>query len=103
MKMSWPLVTGVVTVVVLVSPVLSVMLALLRICVPLFSGLLTVTLKLTLPLAPGFWLPRAQTSGSGPPHVFVHEPTTYVVLAGIESTRVTLGATSLPLTLQFKV
>ena len=65
-----------VTVVVLVSPVLSVMLALLRIMVPLLSGLFTVTLKLTLPADPGTRSPNAHTNGSGPLQLFVQEAAT---------------------------
>ena len=64
--MSWLEVIPFVTVLVLVKPLLSVIEPLFTICVPLFSGLFTVTLKLTLPLAPGFWLPRLQVSGFGP-------------------------------------
>ena len=74
--MSWALVMPFVTVLVFVSPELSVIEPLFTICVPLFSGLFTVTLKLTLPLAPGFWLPRLQVSGFVPVQLFVHEAAT---------------------------
>ena len=74
---------------------------LFTICVPLFSGLFTVTLKLTLPLAPGFWSPRLHTSGFVPVQLFAQA--TKVVLAGIASTIVRSGAVSSPVTLQFRV
>ena len=74
--MSWALVMPFVTVLVFVSPLESVIEPLFTICVPLFSGLFTVTLKLTLPLAPGFWLPRLQVSGLLPVQLFVHEAAT---------------------------
>ena len=79
--MSWALVMPFVTVLVLVRPLLSVIEPLFTICVPLFSGLFTVTLKLTLPLAPGFWLPSAHTKGFVPVQLFAQA--TKVVFAGM--------------------
>ena len=71
--------------------------------VPLGSGLATVTVTVTVPLAPGFWLLRFHVTMPPACEQVAPLQLAYVVLAGSASVMTTPCATAVPPTDQLSV